>query len=83
MSSIRSGLCPKCGHASIHSGRDIPVKASSGNTIPIDFKHSAALDNYVCITCGYVESYLSDNEALKRIAEQWPDASQSKRKRKS
>lgn len=82
MSSIRSGICPKCGHTSIHSGRDIAVKASSGNTIPIDFQHSAALDNYVCVTCGYVESYLSDTHALERIRKQWPDASRTKRKRK-
>jgi hypothetical protein len=78
---VRDGVCPKCGHATVHSGRDIPVKASSGNTIPIDFQHHAALDNYVCVTCGYVESYISDKTALERIEKQWPDASKTKRKR--
>ena len=78
---MRGGVCPKCGHATVHSGRDIPVKSSSGNTIPIDFKHHAALDNYVCVTCGYVESYISDKNLLKKIEEQWPEASKSKKKR--
>ena len=78
---MRDGICPKCGHATVHSGRDITVKASSGNSIPIDFRHHAALDNYVCVTCGYVESYLSDKAALERIEKQWPDASKTKRKR--
>ncbi len=81
MSTMRSGICPKCGHATVYSGREIPVKASSGNTIPIDFKNSVALDNYVCTTCGYVESYISDPAALERIRQQWPDASKRKRKR--
>ena len=78
---MRSGICPKCGHATVHSGRDIPVKGSSGNTIPIDFQNSVALDNYVCVTCGYVESYISDRDALQQIDEAWPEAGKNKKKR--
>lgn len=81
MTTIRSGICPKCGHATVYSGRDIAAKANIGNTIPISFKHNAALDNYVCTTCGYVESYITDPDALKRIEQQWPEASAKKRKR--
>jgi predicted nucleic-acid-binding Zn-ribbon protein len=79
---MRNGICPKCGQATVYSGRDIPVKNSSSNMIPIDFKHHVGLDNYVCITCGYIESYISDNNALQRIQENWRDARTSKRKRK-
>lgn len=82
MTTMRSGICPKCGQATVHSGRDVPVKTASNNTIPIDFKNSAALDNYICVTCGYVESYISDPEGLQRIASQWRDAGANKRKRK-
>lgn len=77
---MRNGICPKCGHATVHSGRDIPVKNSSGNMIPIDFKNSVALDNYVCVSCGYVESYISNQDALARIDEQWPDVAKGKSK---
>lgn len=79
---MRSGICPKCGQQTVYSGRVIPVKAASSNSIPIDFQHSVALDNYVCVTCGYVESYISDEAALRRIESEWPEAATSKRKRK-
>jgi predicted nucleic-acid-binding Zn-ribbon protein len=78
---MRSGICPKCGNATVYSGRDIAVKTSSGNMIPIDFKNHAALDNYVCVSCGYVESYISDKKALDKIAEHWAEAGKNKKKR--
>ena len=78
---MRSGICSKCGHGTVYSGRDIAVKSSIGNTIPIDFRHHVALDNYVCTTCGYVERYISDKDSLKRISDTWIEASKSKRKR--
>lgn len=81
MTTMRSGICPKCGHATVHSGRDVPAKANIGNTIPIDFRHSVPLDNYVCVTCGYVESYISTPAALHRIETHWPEANAKKRKR--
>ncbi len=78
---MRSGICSKCGHGTVYSGRDVSVKSSIGNTIPINFREYAPLDNYVCTTCGYVERYISDENKLKRISDQWSDASKSKRKR--
>ena len=78
---MRSGVCIKCGHATVYSGRDVPVKASAGNRIPIDFHNSVAMDNYVCTTCGYVERYISHQDSLNRISEQWAEAGKNKRKR--
>jgi hypothetical protein len=65
----------------VHSGRDIPVKNSSGNMIPIDFKNHVALDNYVCVSCGYVERYISDRKALDKLGDEWPAAGKNKKKR--
>jgi predicted nucleic-acid-binding Zn-ribbon protein len=79
---MRGGLCPKCGHATVHSGRDDAAKSSSNNRLPIDLRNSVPLDNYVCITCGYVESYISDEKARQQINEKWPHANDTKRKRK-
>jgi len=31
----------------------------------------AALDNYVCGECGYVEAYVSDQTKLAEIARKW------------
>ena len=75
---MRDGICPKCGRATVHSGRDVPAKASTGNTIPIDFQHSAALDNYVCVSCGYVERYIAKPEDLQRIEGKWRHAGKNK-----
>ena len=31
----------------------------------------AALDNYVCTDCGYLESYIAEKDKLKEITESW------------
>jgi hypothetical protein len=31
----------------------------------------AALDNYVCVDCGLVESYVTDAYMLKKISKKW------------
>jgi hypothetical protein len=36
----------------------------------------AALDNYVCTDCGYVESYISDMGKLVEISQKWDKAGQ-------
>ncbi len=77
---MRNGICSKCGRSSVYSGRDVAVKASVGNRIPIDFTHSVPLDNYVCTSCGYVERYISDTASLTRISEQWSITGKHKRK---
>ena len=34
----------------------------------------AALDNYVCADCGYLERYIAESEKHKEIAKKWPKA---------
>jgi hypothetical protein len=36
------------------------------------FWSAAPLDNYVCVACGYVESYVGDATKLQKIVENWP-----------
>jgi hypothetical protein len=31
----------------------------------------AALDNYVCVDCGLVESYVAEAYMLKKISQKW------------
>ena len=74
---MKSGQCPKCGSFDVYSGAYVPSKQGfhSSNTIPVSgglFSQVVALDNYVCVNCGYVESYISDEEQLRRIAAKWP-----------
>lgn len=71
---MREGICPKCGSTDVHTGAHFPNKEGHywANTIPITFWVSTALDNFVCVSCGYVESYISNPAKLRKIMEKWP-----------
>ena len=79
---MKDGQCPKCNYRLVYSGADLPLKCGINciNCIPLTGGFStpdyAALDNYVCVSCGYVESYISEPEHLLLIAKNWPRAKQ-------
>jgi predicted nucleic-acid-binding Zn-ribbon protein len=70
---VKSGTCPKCHSESVFSGAEIPLKQGpfASNAIPISLTLMAAMDNYVCTQCGYVESYISDKTKLEAIGNKW------------
>jgi predicted nucleic-acid-binding Zn-ribbon protein len=81
---MRSGICPKCGSSDVYAGTELGYNKSGSNysnTIPISFWYTAALDNYVCGQCGYVESYIAKESDLRRIREKWPLVLEIKAKR--
>jgi hypothetical protein len=49
------------------------------NSIPISIVSIAALDNYVCTDCGYLERYIADAEKLKEIVQKWPKVRETSR----
>ena len=71
---MKDGKCPKCGSEKVFHGTKIPAKSGpfGSNSIPISMLSIAALDNYVCTECGYVESYVADAKKLQEISEKWP-----------
>ncbi len=77
---MKTGRCPKCSSNDVRSDANVPWKQSvySSNTIPIPRWSSVALDNYVCGSCGYVESYVGRAEGLRKIREIWPKASEQR-----
>ena len=70
---MKGNKCPKCGSSDIYAGTDVYPKSGpfTSNSIPIGLTSIAALDNYVCIACGYVESYVAEAEKLKEISRKW------------
>ncbi len=70
---MKSGICPKCSSDEVYSGADIPLKKGpfASNSIPVSLSSVAARDNYVCISCGYVESYIGEADRLAEIARKW------------
>ena len=73
---MKQGNCPKCGSENVYSGIEVLPKSGpfGSNSIPISIVSIAALDNYVCTECGYLEQYIADPEKLKEINKKWPKA---------
>lgn len=71
---MKQGKCPKCSSNEVYCGSDLKLKNGpfGSNSIPVSLTSIAALDNYVCTQCGYVESYISDSSKLKEISIRWP-----------
>ena len=70
---MKNGKCPKCGSNSVYCGDEVPLKSGpfGSNSIPVSLVSIAALDNYVCTDCGYLESYIADQSKRKEISEHW------------
>lgn len=77
---MKEGICPKCKSDEVYAGADIILKSGpfGSNSIPISLSSIAALDNYVCTQCGYVESYILDPKKLMEISHKWIKAKQPK-----
>ena len=78
---MKENKCPKCGSSDIYAGIDVYPKSGpfTSNSIPISLTSIAALDNYVCVACGYVESYVAETEKLKEISKKWEKVGKSER----
>lgn len=70
---MKQGKCPKCDSQEIYSGVDVLPKSGpfGSNSIPVSIVSIAALDNYVCTQCGYLERYVADEDKLKEISKKW------------
>jgi predicted nucleic-acid-binding Zn-ribbon protein len=70
---LKTGICPKCSSHEVFSGAGIALKKGpfGSNSIPIGLTSIAALDNFVCAECGYVESYVSDPGKWVEISRKW------------
>ena len=68
-----TGICPRCGSHNVKSGAKIEGKEGlyGGNRMAIDKQRLVELDNYVCVDCGFVESYIGDRGILNRIERFW------------
>lgn len=70
---MKQGTCPKCNSKEVYAGVDVLPKSGpfGSNSIPVSIVSIAALDNYVCTECGYLERYIADDEKLKEISKKW------------
>lgn len=70
---MKNGKCPKCGSDKVYCGIDVFPKSGpfGSNSIPVSITSIAAIDNYVCTDCGYLERYIAETEKLREIARKW------------
>ncbi len=68
---MKSGKCPKCGSSEIYRVHAHNQRSALNLAM---FKY-ARLDDYVCTSCGYVESYIADKAKLEDIKQLWTPAS--------
>ena len=62
---MKLGVCSKCQSKTVFTS---PKKVSTGiGALFISHFSRALLTNYVCTTCGYVESYVDDSKKLQEI----------------
>jgi len=70
---MKDGICPKCQTATVyrrleginHGGGGIYISTFSNGAERCDVAY------YVCATCGYMESYLDDEEKRSDVARTW------------
>ena len=80
---MKDGKCPKCGSDQYFGDLHIPAKTGpfGSNSIPITLISIAALNNYVCADCGYLERYVASASKLQEISRVWPRVKKMKSSR--
>lgn len=61
---MKNGQCPKCGSTNVYTQQNELQETRVAGRLQI-------VDDYVCTACGYFETYLTDQDALRKIAERW------------
>ncbi|MBE9129593.1 MULTISPECIES: hypothetical protein [unclassified Coleofasciculus] len=71
--TMKNGQCRSCGSFDIRSNRNRKFPALNTMTLGLGNSSAryAALDTYVCVNCGYVESYVASPEDLNYIQDNW------------
>jgi predicted nucleic-acid-binding Zn-ribbon protein len=74
---MKSGVCPKCGSMEVRDGSGESWLGDK-NVLRVTFWMKARLQHYVCVECGYIETYVAEPRDLDRIAWEWPPANKKR-----
>lgn len=67
---MKDGTCVKCGSTEVYRRKQHYAQGIS--SLVISILKTIYLDIYACTTCGYIETYLPDEQAKNDIAKKWP-----------
>ena len=73
---MKNGTCPKCSQSTVYTSKGGLTYATGGaiyvqNLKSIFVMPTKEYSNYICSSCGYIETYLEDEVKLKEIASKW------------
>ena len=69
---MKSGTCPKCGAASVFTRQAGVSRGDGGVHIYTGaVTKPSKLDDYICTSCGYIESYIADAEKRLAVEKVW------------
>lgn len=66
---MKDGVCPKCGSHEIHRGQSAGIYDSIfiGEFLSTPIRTTF----YLCADCGYMERYVLNADARRRLVEKW------------
>ncbi len=68
---MKSGHCPKCQSTDIRVGPTRGTRLVITNVVNITFWRRTTPARYVCMSCGYMEQYVTDLADRRAIGERW------------
>lgn len=68
---MKNGVCPKCNGAEVYKADGYPHQKEMITVSGTVLVKAVPPDRYVCLTCGYVELYVSSEEDRQAIREAW------------
>ena len=73
--TLKSGTCPKCGSNEVYTDREA-LKRGERMQLVISSWKSIFLDSYICLTCGYFEEHVPEDELrneklIEKVKENW------------
>ena len=71
---MRNGTCPKCDSGTVYAKPDGLKYAIQQGTLFIHTGFMTAPSpaaSYICITCGYFENYIADQNKLYEVSTTW------------
>ena len=70
---MKNGKCPKCNSTDIRTrcGDQGTFDMTIPRKVPVGKMSYALVQDYVCISCGYLESFIACRESLQAIVEKW------------
>ncbi len=64
---MKEAKCVKCDSSGIYKHEGLFYRGNLG----ISFWSSTRVTDYVCTSCGYIESYVEDKKKLEKIRNEW------------